>query len=576
MQNFSRIMNMFFILLLWLTGGCASDRPPTGGPVDTTPLQVVSSNPAPSSVNVSTDRIHLTFSHYISGRQLLNSLVFSPSIGEYDIAVNGKEVDIRVLRPLEKNRTYIITLDKNLKDYRSRSFPGPYTLAFSTGPVIDTGIISGKVINLDFSPAKNALLLAFAEQLKPSEAGNLMTSNPDYLVQANSSGAFSFNNLKPGFYKIFAVDDRNSDLRYSYKKEVAGLTSVSNVKTGSSGLVFRFNGIYSDTDGLVSCIPLEKQWLDITLGRPINITSFNPAKLEIRHAVSQTLIHSLSWFSKNRTLYDREFIIMTDKLEPNQPYLISYSTNEDKGKSRTITCYGSSQATKIHPLSIIIAPENKSEPAYLDMAWPSLGKVIVVKFSAPVPESALSQAITLSEKFSGTQNNLPFSLIKIDPRTFALKTATGFQPGRSYIVNVDPRTLTGTTDKPEKTKPVLSQFRIAEKKDTGSISGKGHATGKYVVIEAKGAGSTSSYSTTALCDRYGTFRYAFPELPPGSYTVNAFIPSGSRQPLPYQQWYPGSIEPYKPADPFGFYPDAVKVRAGWTTENIDINIISAR
>jgi len=576
MQNFSRIMNMFFILLLCVTGGCASDRPPTGGPVDTTPLQVVSSNPAPSSVNVSTDRIHLTFSHYISGRQLLNSLVFSPSLGEYDITVDGKDVDIRVPRPLEKNRTYIITLDKNLKDYRGRSFPGPYALAFSTGPVIDKGIISGKVINLDFSPAKNALLLAFAEQPKSSETGNLLTSNPDFLVQANSSGAFSFNNLKPGSYKVFAVDDHNSDLRYSYKTEAAGLTSALDIKTGSSGLVFRLNGIYKNTDGLLSCIPLEKKLLDITLGRPINITSFNPAKLEIRHAVSHTSIQPLSWFSKNRTLYDREFIIMTDKLEPNQLYLISYSTNEDKGNSRTIPCYGSSQATRTHPLSITLAPENKSEPAYLDMAWPSLGKVIVIKFSAPVPESALSQAITLSERFPGTQNSLPFSLIKIDPRTFALKTANGFQPGRSYTVSVDPRTLTGTTDKPEKTKPVLSQFRTAEKKDTGSISGKGHATGNYIIIEAKGAGSTSAFSTTALCDRNGTFRYIFPELPPGSYTVNAFIPSGSRQPLPYQQWYPGSIEPYKPAEPFGYYPDAVKVRAGWTTENIDINIINPR
>ena len=171
MHSFSRIMKICFILLLWLHGGCASDRPPSGGPFDTTPLQVVFISPAPSSVNVSTDRIHLTFSHYISGRQLLDALHFSPSIGAYDIDVKGNQVEIKVFKPLEKNRTYVITIDKNLRDYRGRTFPAPYTLAFSTGPVLDAGIISGKVINADFSPAANALLLAFTERPDPSQAG---------------------------------------------------------------------------------------------------------------------------------------------------------------------------------------------------------------------------------------------------------------------------------------------------------------------------------------------------------------------------------------------------------------------
>ena len=571
-------MKMFFILLLWLAGGCASDRPPTGGPLDTTPLQVLFSDPAPSAINVSTDRIHLTFSHYISGRQLLNSLLFSPSIGEYDIAVKGKEVDIRVFKPLEKNRTYVITLDKNLKDTRGRSFPGPYTIAFSTGPVIDTGIISGKVINADFSPATNALLLAFSEQSNTSATGNLLNRVPDYLIQANASGAFSFNNIAPGLYKIFAVNNRNNDLRYNYKTEEVGLSNASMVPSGSSNLLFRLDGKHSNTDGMVSCRPLEEQMLEITFGRPINISSFNPEKLEIRHAVSHTLIPIVTWFSKNRSLYENTFDIVTGKLVPNEPYLISYKTNDGTGTIRTIPFYGSSRPKVNRPLSVTIAPENKSNPAYLDVAWPSLGKVVLIKLSDPLSESLLNQAITLSETGTGNVEPLQFSLITIDPRTFALKPAKGFQPGHSYSVSVNPVNFSRTTDKPDKATPVVSQFRTAEKKDTGSISGTGHASGKYVVIEARvsGSGFTATYRTTAICDKSGTFRYLFPELPPGSYTVSAFIPSGIKTPAPYQQLNPGSIEPYKPAEASGFVAESVKVRAGWTTEHIDIQIIPSR
>ena len=210
------------------------------------------------------------------------------------------------------------------------------------------------------------------------------------------------------------------------------------------------------------------------------------------------------------------------------------------------------------------------------MAWPSLGKAVVIRLSDPPIVSELIHAITLSEKASGAESNLRFSLIKIDPRTFALKPADGFQPGRSYSVSVNPAGFTSTINKSDKAKPVVSQFRTAENKECGSISGTGHASGKYAVIEAKLSGSASTFSMTALCDKNGTFRYLFPELPPGSYTVSAFIPSGSRPPGAYQQWDPGSVEPYRPAEAFGFFAEPVKVRAGWTTQHIDIQIITSR
>jgi hypothetical protein len=267
---------------------------------------------------------------------------------------------------------------------------------------------------------------------------------------------------------------------------------------------------------------------------------------------------------------------VTGKLQPSEPYLISYITDEGKGTISTIPFYASSRPEGKQPVSVTLAPENKSNPAYLDLAWPSLGKVVLIKLSAPVAESALSQAITLAETVSGAESNIHFSLIKIDPRTFALKPANGFQSGRSYSVSVNAANFTSSIDKPDKAKPVVAQFRTAEKKETGSISGTGHASGMYAVIEAKVSGSPSTFSTTTRCDKNGTFRYIFPELPPGNYTVSAFIPSGSKPPAPYQQWNPGSIEPYRPAEAFGFFAEPVKVRAGWTTEHIDIQIITSR
>ncbi len=365
MPSTFRTIHVLLILLLWLAGGCASDRPPSGGAADTTPLQVVLSDPEPSALHVATNRIRLTFNHYVTARQLIKALHVTPSVGGYDITIDAKNTVLRLDRPLRQNQTYIITLDKNLRDNRGRTLPAPFTMAFSTGATINNETISGKVINRDCSPATNALLLAFAEHPETAGNGKLLTREPDYFIQADAAGVFSFRHLRAGSYRIIAVNDRNNDLRYNADMEEVGLSSMNLVSTGASDLLFRLSG-------------------------------------------------------RNR--------------------------------------------------------ESQSPPV----------------------------------------------------------------------------------------------SRAAATTETGSISGTCVTSGQYVIIEA--SGSTGMYSTTASRDRKGTFQYSFAELPPGSYIVSAHVPYGNKRPDPKQQWNPGSIDPFQPAEPFGFYPEKVTVRARWTTRNIDITL----
>jgi uncharacterized protein (DUF2141 family) len=372
MQSNSPIVTMFLILLLLLSGGCASDRPPSGGPPDTTSLRVTCSDPAPLSVNVSVERISLTFSHEITGRQLLNALIISPPIGDFDMSVNGKKAEINGFKPLEQNKSYIVTLDKKLSDNNGHTLSAPYTMAFSTGAVIDRGTISGKVINTDCSPATNALLLAFREDPQHARAENLLQRKADYCIQAEASGEFSFRHMATGSYRIIAINDRNGDLRYNPSTEEVGLCSATVIPTGSSDLLFRLSGIDKATAPLLS--------------QPVR----------------------------------------------------------------------------------------------------------------PAPEPS----------------------------------------------------------------------------ETGTISGRCFASGQHLIVEATSL--TASYSTAASRDRNGTWHYSVTELPPGSYTIIAFVPSSSKKPDSKRKWNPGTIEPYQPSEPFGFYPEKVTVRPQWTTEHIDIRIITSR
>ncbi len=567
MYRASCFITFFFLLLAGLTGGCASDRPPSGGPVDSAPLQVIFSDPAPSATNVATSTIHLTFSQIMTSRQLLQALSFSPSVGEYNIAVSGKNAEIRLYNPLKANQNYTLTLNKFLTDSRGHTMARPWSLAFSTGPLLNNGTVKGTVLNSDFSPAPNALVLVYGIHPNSSGSSNLLTGEADGLAQTDNTGAFSFTHLAAGSYRMVAINDRNHDMRYNAYSEEIGLSPLGSVPAGSSALRFRFGEVESSRIGILSCKPLDRQLLEIRFHKPVRTTSFESGKVEIRHALSGTPVPVTSWYSKNRLMFDREFCIIASALEAAQPYTISYRSDEKGETTKALPFYASGSKPKTERFTLSITPENGSDPAFLDLEWPSLGNSVILKFSLPVRESGVNRALTLSETRGGANQQLPFSLIKIDDRTFALKPAKGFQPGGSYQVNFIPAATS-----PALLKPVISKFRVASKESTGSLSGKCVATGNYLIVEAKRAGSASGYRTMASKEHNGIFHYSFPELPPGSYTLSAFLPSAQKKPDLWQPWNPGSIEPFQPAELFGIYPGTVVVRARWSTENIDIPI----
>ncbi len=575
MHDKFRMLNIFVVMLTLLACGCASDRPPAGGPPDTTPLQVVYSSPAHRQTNVTTRKIELAFNNYIVGRQLLRTLAFSPSAGKYDIDTDGKHVTITFAQPLEKSRTYTLTIDKNLKDIRGSSFSKPFNLTFSTGSTIDSGIIEGRVFNQDESPADNALILAYASGPSDNISDNkigLLHKEADYIAQTDASGAFRLGNIVPGTYRIFAIDDRNRDMRYDENTEEIALSNRTTVMTGSGNLTLRFNGLLGTPGMLATCRPIGSRTLEITLARPISTSSFDTGKIEIRNVVTNMQVPVTSWYSTNRSFQDNRFTLITGILENRQRYRISFHEGENNTANSSLEFYGISETQAHQPLSVKILPENGSDPGYLDKIWPSAGRAAILQFSTSAEKSDISRITFIEEIDNSNRYKLPCSLTALDPGTYALKPVNGFKPGHTYKVTVNTAAI-GTQAYTDKTKPAESRFTAASSEDYGTISGRCLADTPMVIVEAREAGSPSSiYRTKATRDRNGSLRFTFPELPPGNYTVSAFVPASAKDGDVWIPWNPGSLKPFRPSEPFGIYPDPVKVRAKWTTENIDIFI----
>lgn len=202
---------------LLLLAACAQPVAPTGGPKDTTPPEVIRSVPENQSVNFSDDRVTLTFSEFISLKDINNQLMVSPPLSEQpDFQQRGKNLIMRFKEPLKDNTTYNFFFGDAIVDLTESNPLAAYNFTFSTGPVIDSLSLAGKVINaFTRQPVKGALVMLY-----DSIADSIpYTTRPYYVARTNDQGAFRLANLREGEYKMFALSDLNGNYLYDMPTE---------------------------------------------------------------------------------------------------------------------------------------------------------------------------------------------------------------------------------------------------------------------------------------------------------------------------------------------------------------------
>ena len=158
MKYFIKILYLgYFLFISCLIQGCANQLPPGGGEEDKEPPKIVSQNPKPNSLNYQGNSITLKFDKWIDRRSLQDAFLISPPMGK-DVKYNwsGKEVEIifpKSFISIYPNKTFVVTINSSLTDLHGNSLTRPICFAFSTGPLIDKGNISGSVVNIDVTLA---------------------------------------------------------------------------------------------------------------------------------------------------------------------------------------------------------------------------------------------------------------------------------------------------------------------------------------------------------------------------------------------------------------------------------------
>ncbi|MCA1802395.1 MAG: Ig-like domain-containing protein [Rhodothermaceae bacterium] len=218
--------NLFNICLFAsLLVSCATPTQPTGGEPDRSGPAILSSEPADGTINFSDDQIRFNFDKYIARNTFQRAFSIEPDIGiAYSVRWRGRSAVVRFDNALPDSTTMIFRLSTDLGDANNNRMKQPYTLALSTGPAIDKGEISGRVLNReDGRPWTEGIVLLYRHPIDYSERAN-------YAVQPDTGGHIRFNYLREGTYNAFWVDDRNRNKRWDPVSEAARPFPVESVK----------------------------------------------------------------------------------------------------------------------------------------------------------------------------------------------------------------------------------------------------------------------------------------------------------------------------------------------------------
>lgn len=217
------IISALCIFYVLYSQGCANtSRGPSGGPKDTIPPTVVATVPGAFTGNFPTDKgkVIITFNEYVQLKNQANEIIVSPpSKKKPQTRIKGKSIILTFKDTLKPNQTYTVYFGNSISDVNEgNEFPN-FSHTFSTGPVVDSMIISGTVMDYKtLFPIKGATILLYQN---PKDS-SVLKELPLAVAKTDDWGYFCVRGLKKEPYTLYAIEDKNYNYLYDKGAERGG------------------------------------------------------------------------------------------------------------------------------------------------------------------------------------------------------------------------------------------------------------------------------------------------------------------------------------------------------------------
>lgn len=551
-----------------LLAGCAGQRAPEGGPIDTDPPSVISTIPPNYTTRFSGQSITIEFSEYVDHPAVEGAFFISPSLGPLVFDWSGREVEVGFSEKLRRNTTYVVTIGTDVSDLNNRNkMAQAYTLAFSTGEDIDHGAIEGRVYTRQPADSPQGVTIA-AYLLNDINADTLDPRNarPDYVTQTGKNGEFFLRHLRFGSYRVIALRDEFKNLLYDPETDDYGIAS------GDINL--------TPHDTLRSNVWMRLVREDTSALRLLKVTTQNQHVL--RAEFSAPIVPgniSVGWFRVIDTVARRplaviatspvfpqltNLIIVTDTQKSEVPYRLEVDSIRSQAGlgmnplARSLGFAGSATPDTLGPMVVSCTAGDTSRGIALDAT-------ISVHLSVPVEKTAAEKAITIVD--SG-RVPVRFRFRWLSAASLQLKPEEPMIDKMRYSVRIRPAVMKDLQGKAGKDSLRVFRFQTIDRDLFSTVEGAVRESGSIdvggpIYVMARDAAAKDAKEYEVRLERAGAF--TLKDIPEGKYLLRAYRDRNGNG-----QFDPGRVFPYKPSERFAQYADTLKVRARWPLEGVVI------
>jgi len=574
----------FCFLIISLAQGCASIQPPPGGPEDKTPPTIVTATPADRSINVPRDtRIHIEFENAIDKQTLPQAFSITPYLtGLPTFKWSGyDEVDIVLPGDLRENTTYTVTLGRSLKTRRGNTLVAPFHLTFSTGPQIDTGMLTGILLPsftaTEAVKSQDIFLFGYDVTERSVDTLHLNQTPPDILTQAGDNGLFEFLAMKIGHtYRIFAVEDAYRNNVYDPGIDNYGMPTHDAVLDSTTKSDFRVRmapSVDTTHPEFRDAEATDSIHARLRFSEALDSISLSRENFTVQAVQSGRMLPVNGLFLDIPDRRPNEItLLLGEALQSTTEYLIATRANTIKDKAGNVITDSLSSVR----FTTLATFQKARQLGMKDFTFTDSTKEVGQAFTLPI---AMTDALdrTLIDSAFALQDSgkrpVPIQFIWHDDARFDLRSTDTLRPKEFYQLTIRTKYLRRPGEATaERDTTLVFHFQTSDLGDAGRLGGEITVADSILVKYANGflvvnlVGTSSSVRQT-ISQSTEQRKYVFDKVPGGKYRIFAYLTNNQDK-----SYDPGSVIPFRFAAPNGDFPGEVDVRPRWEIDKVNIEL----
>jgi len=553
LKKFNLLYPLYFLISTLLLWNCASIKPPPGGPKDETPPTVIDVIPQNGATQLTTKKITVKFSEYMDENSFKNNIKVYPRLSKpLEWKFKGDEIILTLPDSLDSEKTYIIYLNRNIKDEHGVSLAKTIQLAYSTGDKISDGKIDGKVYG-------SGQMSVHLWKINGSIPDSLFAYQPDYITDVNEDGLYSFSYLAPGIYQVLAVEKSGTGIPLNPVHIGYGLNWQSTLNLSENDTLSNIN----------MRLWKEPQKLKLIRGE---WSAFTWGKLFFNNELPESITVDIQFRSEDERNIDLFQYYLDPMDQKNLIVQVSDSLAQNSLKVNIVSLTLNNELL-LDSTEIAIQIPQEPDTGYLQILNPArnfqispnnlTGEELDIIFSKPVQLSA--DSLLIPKLFKNDSILINTSIKQINPMQLQLTPVLQWEENEKYQLNVNREGILS-----ENGRGLMDSILTINLQTTKSI-GYGTVTGKISEPSASNLAvelfspKNPSLSQTSIVNSESEFE--FKTISEGNYSLYFFKDSDSDMKYSF-----GNAYPITPCEWFYFYPDTFEVRANWETEIAPIKL----